>query len=53
MWIHGFLSSRHVRLVQRYTENAEPAMELSTGRFAIEMILTGLETWLRTLPGPD
>jgi multiple antibiotic resistance protein len=52
-WIHDFASSRNERLVQRYTEIAGCATALITGSFAIEMILTGLETWLRTLPGPE
>jgi multiple antibiotic resistance protein len=52
-WIHDFVSSRNERLVRRYTEIAGRATALFTGSFAIEMILTGLETWLRTLPGPE
>ena len=49
-WLHDFVSSRNERLVQRYTEIAGRATALFTGSFAIEMILTGIETWLRTLP---
>ena len=52
-WLHDFVSSRNERLAQRYTEIAGRATALFTGTFAIEMILTGIETWLRAPPGPD
>jgi multiple antibiotic resistance protein len=50
-WLHDFVHTRNERIVQRYTEIAGRATALFTGSFAVEMILTGLESWMRTLPG--
>lgn len=42
---------RDERLVQRYTEVAGRATALFTGSFAIEMMLSGIASWLQTLKG--
>jgi small neutral amino acid transporter SnatA (MarC family) len=49
--LHDAARKRDERLVQRYTEVAGRATALFTGSFAIEMILTGIASWLATLKG--
>lgn len=48
--IHDFVLKRNERLLRRYTEVAARITALFTGTFAIEMILTGIESWLNQLP---
>lgn len=45
--LHDWVRSRNEALVRRYTEVAGRATALFTGSFAVEMILNGLEGWLR------
>lgn len=49
--LHDRARRRDERLVQRYNEVAGRATALFTGSFAIEMILSGVRTWLETLGG--
>ncbi len=46
--LHDAVRKRDERLIQRYTEVAGRATALFTGSFAIEMILSGLKSWLDT-----
>lgn len=49
--LHDAARKRDERLVQRYTEVAGRATALFTGSFAIEMILSGISSWLESLGG--
>jgi multiple antibiotic resistance protein len=49
--LHDAARKRDERLVQRYSEVAGRATALFTGSFAIEMILTGIASWLEALKG--
>jgi multiple antibiotic resistance protein len=46
---HDFVRPRNEELVQRYIEVAGRVMALVVGTFAVEMIMTGLDTWLKRL----
>lgn len=46
---HDYVRSRNETLVQRYVEIAGRVTALFTGSFAVEMIVRGVETWLRDL----
>jgi small neutral amino acid transporter SnatA (MarC family) len=47
--LHDAVRKHDERLIQRYTEVAGRATALFTGSFAIEMILSGLTSWLHSL----
>jgi multiple antibiotic resistance protein len=49
-WLHDLVRKRDERLVKRYVEVAGRVTALFTGSFAVEMILTGLERWLASMP---
>ncbi len=50
-WVHDFVRKRNEKWVERYTTIAGRATALFTGAFAIEMILKGIELWLKQLEG--
>jgi len=45
--LHDFVRARNERLVRGYAEIAGRVTALFTGSFAIEMILVGIDGWLR------
>jgi len=47
--LHDMVQTRSARYVERYVEIAGRVTGLFTGSFAVEMILKGIERWLRVL----
>lgn len=47
--LHDMVQTRSARYVERYVEIAGRVTGLFTGSFAVEMILKGVERWLRVL----
>ncbi len=48
-WIHDFIRKRHEPLMERYLDTIGRIMALLTGTIAVDMILSGLDRWLKTL----
>jgi multiple antibiotic resistance protein len=50
-WLHDLVRERNEKWVERYTIIAGRATALFIGSFAIEMILKGIEMWIKQLSG--
>jgi len=50
--LHDYVRSRNERLIHRYTEIAGRVTALFIGTFAIEMIVTGLQSWAESIWHP-
>lgn len=46
-WLHDFVKTRNERLIERYIDIVGRITALVIGTYAVEMILQGVETWLR------
>lgn len=44
--LHDYVKPRNERLIERYVEITGKVAAMIVGTYAVEMILTGLETWL-------
>ncbi|MDT8398417.1 MAG: MarC family protein [Pseudomonadales bacterium] len=47
--VHDYVQTRHERYVERYVEIAGRITALFTGSFAVDMILKGIERWIKLL----
>jgi len=50
-WLHDLVQRRSERYIERYTEIAGRATALFTGSFAVEMIISGIESWIEKFGG--
>lgn len=48
-WIHDMIRKRHEPLMERYMDMVGRIMALLTGTIAVDMILSGLDRWMKTL----